>query len=161
MTRRQITALSLILTASLALTACANQPGAKPTVWFWWPSHWKHQDFVPYQENAKGPHNNQWDSQKWTPEDWVAQRGSQMDVIAGFYTADIIRNQYVDRNGLPILVIGPGFYRLGGNDKRRVTETIDHIYHITSSAPHGSYQLYDWESKKPVGVYTSNGLQIQ
>ena len=83
-----------------------------------------------------------------------------MNVIRGFYTADIIRDQYVD-DDVPVLEVGPGFYMLGGHDKRRVTELVDDVYGITSSKRFGMFMIYDWKTEKAIGAYTQYGLQLQ
>ncbi len=132
----------------------------KPWIWSWWESHWDNLDFEPYLDDAKHPHNSQWKDDKWRPEDWVAQRESQSELIRGFYTADILRSQYID-DDVPVLEVGPAFYMLGGQDKRRVAETIDAAYQVTSSRVNGIFMLYDWKTHKAVGVYTQNGLQLQ
>lgn len=132
----------------------------KPWIWGWWPSHWDNLDFEPYLEDAKYPHNSQWDKNPWKPEHWAQQRESGKHVIEGFYRADIIREQYVD-DDIPVLVVGPGFYLLGGQDKRRVTKMVDDVYNITSTRLNGMYMLYDWKTEKAIGAYTKYGLQIQ
>jgi hypothetical protein len=132
----------------------------KPWIWSWWPGHWENLDFEPYLEPAKHPHNSQWDESDWQPEHWISQRKDAIDTLQGFYFADVLRGQYYD-DDLPVLEVGPAFYRLGGHDKRRVTALVDSIYEVTTSRPNGMFMLYDWKSKKPVGAYTQHGLQIQ
>ena len=132
----------------------------KPWIWSWYPSHWTNLDFEPYLEDAKHPHNSQWEDSKWKSEHWAQQRESGKHVIEGFYRADIIREQYVD-DDIPVLVVGPSFYLLGGQDKRRVAEMVDSVYHITDTRKNGMYMLYDWKTEEAIGSYTKYGLQIQ
>ena len=79
-----------------------------------------------------------------------------LTLVQGFYDADILRDQYT-RNKIPVLVVGPGFYMLGGQDKRRVTATVDHVWNITGGHPDGIFMLEDWRTGNPVGTYTKDG----
>ena len=132
----------------------------KPWIWSWWPSHWENMDFEPYLEPGKDPHNAQWDQKIWKPADWAVQKGSSQDVLKGLYTAEILNDQYVD-DDIPVLEVGPNFYHLSGFDKRRVVAMVDDVYQITASKQDGMFMLYDWRTKKAVGIYTAHGLQIQ
>lgn len=135
--------------------------GPKPTIWAWWPKHWTGLDFKPYIDNPTQSHNSQWDQQNWKPADWAAQRGgSGMKVISGFYKADILRSQTID-DEIPVVTVGPAFYMLGGNDKRRVMETIDQEFQITTGKPNGMFMLRDWNTRRDIGSYTAYGLQLQ
>ena len=155
-----------MLTMVIAASVLANPAHAnpKPSSWFWSEGpiddHWKNLDFIPHLEDAKHPQNSQWDHvTPWKPDDWIAQRESSMTLVQGFYDSDVLRKQYMNR-GVPMLVVGPGFYKLGGYDKRRVAQTLDQVYQITSSAPDATFLIKDWTGK-PVGAYTKYGLQLQ
>lgn len=133
----------------------------KPWVFGWWPSHWKNLDFKPYIEDPKQPHNSQWNDANWHPQDWVDQRGGEgAKLIRGFYYADILRGQHVEDDVL-VLEVGPAFYMLGGEDKRRVAAAVDHVYKVTDSRINGMYMLHDWRTGKEIGSYTRYGLQLQ
>ncbi|HEY0901746.1 MAG TPA: hypothetical protein VGD95_06445 [Micavibrio sp.] len=135
--------------------------GPKPTIWAWWPWHWTNLDFKPYIDHPTQAHNSQWDQSNWKPADWAAQRGGKnMNVISGFYQADIIRSQMVD-DDIPVLVVGPAFYMLGGHDKRRVMEVIDDEFQITAGKLNGMFMIRDWNTKRDIGSYTVHGLQLQ
>ena len=152
----------MILAVSLVVMSFSSMAYAepKPWIWSWWGSHWDNLDFIPYLEDGKRPHNSQWKESKWRPEHWEAQRPSSMEVIRGFYTADIVRGQYMD-NDVPVLEVGPSFYMLGGEDKRRVAQMVDYVYGITAAKPNGMFMLYDYETEEAIGAYTKYGLQIQ
>jgi hypothetical protein len=132
---------------------------------FWPPSHWRDQDFIPYYSNGTDPHNTQWNDdqlnrQNWSPDKWVSwNKGDGLGLIQKWYTADILRDQMID-DGVPVLVVGPNFYHLSGYDKRRVIETIDHVYAVTSAMPKMFY-LQDWGTKKHIGYYSPKGLVLQ
>lgn len=129
-------------------------------VWGWGPSHWENLDFEPYLQNGKHPHNSQWNEKDWTPEYWAQQRSSDLQVLRGFYFSDVIRDQYFE-DDIPVLEVGPNFYKLSGYDKIRVAKMFDSVYGITEGNEFGMYMLYDWKSEKPIGAYTRYGLQIQ
>lgn len=116
--------------------------------------------FQPYLENSKHPHNTQWAGYGWYAEDWMSQSRSNLDLVNGFYTADILRDQKMD-DGVPVLVVGPNFYRLSGLDKRRIVTTVDTVYGVTKNGGHKTIQLRDWYTKMPIGIYTEYGLQLQ
>lgn len=151
---------AIALTVSVLSVSSAAYAEPKPWVWSWWESHWDNQDFEPYLEAGKHPHNTQWDNNKWEPVHWAQQRNTRSDVIKGFYTADILRDQYMD-DDIPVLEVGPAFYMLGGHDKRRVTAMVDYTYNITNTVENGMYMIRDWKSGKMIGSYTKYGLQIQ
>lgn len=159
-----MTILRVLAVFSFIIMGCLSPSTAQaePKWWiFGWNSdHWYKQDFQPYLENGHHPHNSQWDNKDWEPEDWIAQRSTSHELVDGFYRANIIDEQLIC-DDIPVLKVGPGFYRLGGHDKRRVTETLDHIYQITSRSQNGVFMLRDWKSNKTIGSYTKYGLQIQ
>lgn len=150
----------LAIISMICLYSSTAMAGPKFFGLFWWGSHWTNLDFEPYLETAKPPHNTQWDSHIWSPADWIAQRSDANDLIRGFYNADILRAQVMD-DDVPVLVVGPRFYMLNGEDKRRVAATVDNVYQITSSRLNGMYVLQDWKTDKMIGSYTQYGLQIQ
>lgn len=154
-------ALALLAAPLLTLAAGTAQAGPKFWIFGWGDSHWGQLDFAPYMEPSKTPQNTQWAADDWAPQHWIAQRGRDSALLHGFYSADIIRDQYISWRGMPVLEVGPGFYMLGSQDKRRVTKTLDHVYNITTGRPNGMYILRDWRTDRTVGVYTRAGLQLQ
>lgn len=158
---------------SLVIGLCAAPPaqaqGPKPWIFSWWPSHWADLNFEkPYLEQGKKPHNSQWNNIDWAPQDWLSQYENQLVLIDDFYRARIITDQYVKRGffGLgrdimPVLEVGPAFYRLGGQDKRRVADTFDTVYGITASKVFGMYVLEDSLTGRQIGTYTQYGLSLQ
>ncbi|MCC7305782.1 MAG: hypothetical protein IT558_05935 [Alphaproteobacteria bacterium] len=155
--------LIAILPILVFLVAAPVQAAPKPTYWDWWPGHWDKDMARPHLEDGKMPHNSQWENDKWTPQDWTASRGSEMDVLQGLYDADILRDQYRNGDNIPVLQVGPNFLRLSGQEKRRVAAYIDQVFGITSSSPDGMFYIYlsrGWFAD-PIGTYTRRGLQLQ
>ena len=136
---------------------------SKANPWSWPQRHtiWSEaKHYQPYLENAKHPHPAQWADQDWYAEDWISQRQSGFNLVQGFYSSDIIRNQDVD-DGVPVLVVGPNFYHLSGYDKRRVVHTIDVVYGVTQQQQGATIMLKDWYTKRAIGYFDNQGLSLQ
>jgi len=120
-------------------------------------SHYK--PFRPYLEDSKHLQIPQWEDENWYVEDWTSQKDG-LDLIKGFYDADIIRDQAVGKNEMPVLIVGSNFYHLSGLDKRRVTQTIDTVYGIVSAKQNGSFLIQDWSTRSYIGAFDENGLRL-
>ncbi len=116
--------------------------------------------FNPYLENGLAPHPETYPEDGWTPSVWVQQKRNGLDLVNGFYRADIIRGQHVE-DGASVVTVGPNFYRLGGQDKERVIASVDNVYGITAQRSDGAILLRDWSTRRDVGVFTKSGLMIQ
>ena len=101
----------------------------------------------------------QWAHEDWYAEDWTSQKKG-MDLVQGFYDADIFRDQTKTDSGLPVLVVGPNFYHLSGYDKRRVVHVLDVVYGLTEQKTNGSFLLQDWHSGSMIGSFDRNGLTL-
>lgn len=152
-----------ILVAALlcfCLQTGTAQADPKPWIFGWWPEHWKDQTFQHGIDHPTQSQTLQWRGNGWRPEDWAMQRDNNaLQVVDGLYRADIIRRQYISKE-IPTLEVGPGFYMLGGEDKRRVASMIDFTFGITSDELYGLYQLTDWRTRKIIGTYTREGLAL-
>ncbi len=115
--------------------------------------------FYPYLETPRHLQIPQWEDKNWYAEDWLSQK-SGMDLVKGFYKADILRDQIAGKAEAPVLIVGPNFYRLSGYDKRRVATIIDKVYGITAQKVNGSFYLQDWRTKDKIGVYDQDGLRL-
>lgn len=143
------------------MAAPAMADSGKWFYWQWSPFHFKNLDFERRHLNdAKFPHNRQWDKETWVPEAWISQREDGLALIDGFYKADILEDQIV-KDGIPYLYVGPQFYTLSGYDKKRLAETIDAVYGVTKSGDNEVFILYDGAQNYTIGMYTKNGLQLQ
>ncbi len=128
---------------------------------WWWEDHWKNQDFNPHYDNGTDPHNSQWVGKDWSPADWIKSVGGNgTKLVDGWINAGILVGSYKDSDGVPYLEVGPNFYHLSGYDKRRVTQTLDAIYKVTSVSP-SMYFLKDADTKEIIGTYTKEGLNLE
>ena len=149
-----------LLMVSMAGPAFAQ---AQPWPFGWWPGHWKwtsYKKFQPYLENGKHTQNQQWAAEDWYVQDWISQNKDGFTLIDGFFRSDILREQ-TESDNVPVLIVGPNFYRLGGLDKRRVLTTLDSVYGITAGGEHPLIILKDWNTKKEIGLFTKEGLQLE
>ncbi|MCB1558832.1 MAG: hypothetical protein KDJ50_07935 [Alphaproteobacteria bacterium] len=153
----------MIFTVFLSICAFSGhsaEAGSKFYSHWWWQSHWKNQDFIPYYDNGTEPHNTQWDKKEWHPTDWITMNGGDsQNLMHRWYTAKIINAQYYD-DEIPYLDVGVNFYHLSGYDKSRIMETVNYIYQITEKSPRMFY-LRDPQTEKIIGYYGSDGLILQ
>jgi hypothetical protein len=133
---------------------------------FYWPArHWKvtgqDQDFKPYKDDPILTHlYRQKLDANWKPQQWISAVGGAEKTMDLLYRADIIRAQN-ESEGIPVMVVGPAFYRLSPENQRKMVQVVDHIYGITQTHPAGLFYLRDWHTKYAVGLYDHNGLQMQ
>lgn len=156
---------AFFMISALGVVSAATAQSSKNMFGHWPIKHWEDQDFIPYYTNGTDPHNTQWNgfelnAQNWTPAQWVAlNKWDGLGLIQRWYTADIVRDQMVE-DDVPTLVVGPNFYHLSGADKRRVIQTIDHVYGVTQVKPRLFY-LKDWGTGRHIGYYSPQGLVLQ
>lgn len=155
----------LILFTIFSFLIGVEKAQAEPKTSFWgWNKEKEHYDSIkrynPYLENSRHVQIPQWAHQEWYAEDWLTQKDG-MELIQGFYKADILRDQIVAKQSqLPNLVVGPNFYHLSGYDKRRVVHIVNVVYGMTASKPDGAFMLSDWYTKKTIGLFDDNGLTL-
>ncbi len=146
-----------------AITAPSSARAEQLWPFGWWPGHWtwtSYKKFNAHLETGKDTQNQQWASEDWYVQDWLSQNKDNFALIDGFFRADILREQ-TDQSDVPVLIVGPQFYRLGGLDKRRVVTTLDTVYGITSRGNHPMIVLKDWHTKREIGLFTKDGLQLE
>lgn len=161
-TRQKINLLISLAVLAGAFTAPAM---AEPKPWplGWWPGHWdwaEYKNFNSYLEKGKDTQNQQWSREDWYVQDWVSQSEDEFKLIDGFFKADVLREQ-TEEDDVPVLIVGPQFYRLGGFDKRRVLTTLDAVYGITDRGEHPLIVLKDWHTDREIGIFNKDGLQLE
>ena len=154
---------TIIFQVFVILGLCIFLPGAAQASdmgdYIWGPPS---TDIVqPYLEGAKIPHNARWADDVWSPQDWIDSRnGNALAVVNGFYTAEIVTDQYFD-DDVPVLEVGQGFLELGAQEKRRVVKFMDEVYGVTAFAETPVILIYFYKGDELVGVFTEEGLQLQ
>lgn len=155
----------LFLTVFLSVLLLPAQ-GSAETKRSWWGWTKKHdfyrqsQKYRPLLEDSRHVQIPQWEHEDWYAEDWLSQKDG-MELISGFYDADILRDQVIREEGVPVLVVGPNFYRLSGFDKRRVVHVVDVVYGITESGADAAFELEDWNTRMVIGAFDKEGLRLR
>lgn len=148
-----------LLVAAMAF-GMSSPSFAKKGSWSWWPNHWQEMDFTPYVGGQKLHQRWVWDSDPWTPQDWIDQAGDEKRVLHDFYAAGILTDQYTDSDDIPVLEVGDGFIKLSGKARRRVLGFVDYVFEITKSEEFGTfYVYYQKDDEKPMGLYNKHGFQ--
>tara|TARA_B100002019_G_C21009664_1_gene469380 strand:+ start:84 stop:551 length:468 start_codon:yes stop_codon:yes gene_type:complete len=150
--------LAALVCSSCLFMADSASADEKWTYWTWPIGHFTQMEFDRrYYEDGKIPHNRQWDKEQWTPSAWLSQ---DIELIKEFYRHHVLKDQKV-KGGVPYLYVGWQFHNLSGYDKRRVVQTIDHVYGITSIEDDAVFYLYDPRENDVIGMYSKYGLQLQ
>lgn len=120
----------------------------------------------------------QWEGKAWDPTAWPVSYQNKNKFTQNLFDADIIRDQYIKKGHLntkdtyinteytanggrvPVVVVGPNFYRLSDQDQHRICDTLNQLYGATDGQ-YGHFLLTDWYSKKIIGEYTKTGLTLR
>lgn len=120
----------------------------------------------------------QWEGKDWDPAAWPISYQNKKKFTQNLFDADIIRDQYIKKgymnvrdtysnveyteNGgrVPVVEVGPNFYRLSDHDQYRVCDTLNQLYGATTGK-YGGYVLTDWYSGKIIGEYSKSGLTLR
>ena len=150
---------SFLLLLVLAAVGFSGQSVAdKATYWdFIYHEGYKH-NFDPYVGQQKLKQRSEADMDSWTPADWIVNPGDEKVVLRDFYTMGIIKEQYMDRDNIPVLRVGEPFVKLSSFDQKRVLRFIDYVFKITESEENGMYYVvYDLDDDKPLGIFNKSG----
>ena len=119
------------------------------------PNHYK---FLPLVSNNDQEHKHPgaWEGQDWDVSRWNSKWTPEI-AIQRFFHARIFENQYLRNGNVPVLELGPTFYKLSDLDQRRTlkllmeqAEIFKHGYNIV--------ELVDWSTLDIVGSYTPKGM---
>ena len=144
----------------LTVFASPLQAHANARSWAWWPQNWQDMNFEPHIGAQKILQRSVWDSDTWTPEQWINTPGDEKRIIHNFYKTHLITNQYTDGDNIPVLEVGPPFIQLSRLDRRRVLQFVDYVFNITAAEKDGMfYVLYAENRREPLGIYNRYGFQ--
>jgi hypothetical protein len=144
--------LFLVIPAVLTLSACEGVKYNQVDSF--------HKDFSPQLKAYGETIPAQWKDRDWDPTQWPLSYQNKDKFTQGLFDADILREQYIKADAVPVVVVGPGFYRLSDLDQGRVCKTLDMLYGATNG-PYGHFLLQDWYSRDIVGDYTKTGLTLR
>ncbi|MCK5658655.1 MAG: hypothetical protein KAH96_02095 [Alphaproteobacteria bacterium] len=118
----------------------------------------KHYEFLPLVSNNDPEHQHPgaWEGQDWDVSKWNSQWTPEI-AIKKFFHARIFENQYLRNGNVPVLELGPTFYKLSGLDQRR---TLKLLMEQTAIFEQGFsiVELVDWSTHDIVGSYTPKGM---
>jgi hypothetical protein len=176
---RKVLFASLILSLLLPVQAQALKGGEQPSSAFeenrtnnrspsgilffpnWLIAKPEHYEFLPQRSNHD-PQNTmapQWDGQEWDTAAWDGVNWTPEKAIERFYVNKTFKRQYMSSRDLPVLVVGPTFYKLSDLDRRRsVKLLVDHEKVFDSGI--GAVELRDWDTNEIIGNYTKKGLLL-
>jgi hypothetical protein len=117
-----------------------------------------HDEFSPRVSNSDPltQHPHQWDGQDWDPSKWNGEWASE-NTLRKFFRARIFEKQYLDRNDIPVVELGPAFYKLSDLDQRRTLKLLsDQMAFFAKGYP--TVKLVDWHTRDVIGAYTAKGM---
>jgi len=118
----------------------------------------KHQEFTSYASNwdiqgefPEAWENEEWDTSKW-PDDWRENM-----TMVRLFRGQIFKQHYLKDGKMPVLVLGPVFYKLSDLDRNRVLKFFANESGILKKGA-DIIELVDWGTHKIVGAYTEKGM---
>lgn len=117
-------------------------------------------DFSPllYERGETFP--ARFDGKSWDPALWPLAYQDRDNFTRQLFDSDIIDDQYIQKETIPVLVVGPNFYHLSDIDQYRVTNALDQLYGATTGE-YGGYLLQDYHTREMIGSYTKAGLSLR
>lgn len=118
----------------------------------------EHYEFTPQVSNhdPQNQHPAAWEGQDWDTSKWG--RGWTSDsTLRKFFEARIFERQYMEDGKVPVLQVGPTFYKLSDLDQRRTLKLLTDHTGIFKKG-HKVVELVDWSTHEIVGTYTPKGM---
>lgn len=153
-------------------TRTANRTADGLTIWPAWvfarPAHY---DFLPMRSNHDSQHQHpqQWDGQDWDPAAWDGETWTPKTALKKFYKNRTFHKQYMAgakrinnpkvQAQIPVLEVGPMFYKLSDLDQRRALKLLADYTQVFEGG-HTMIQLLDWQTHEDVGSYTPQGMYL-
>jgi len=109
-------------------------------------SNWDVQAMHPAADIGKG-----WDQDLWS------KRWTDDVVVRKLFQNRVFDNEFIQKGGMPVLVVGPQFYKLSDLDRRRSLDLVVRNANLFNRG-YGYVRLMDWWSKEPIGGYTKQGM---
>jgi len=95
--------------------------------------------------------NEYWDSDKW-PKTWKSNA-----TVLRLFEGDIFKRHYMKGGQVPVLEVGPVFYRLSSLDKERTIRLFAQQSDILNRG-FDILELADWANHKIIGSFTKYGM---
>ncbi|MDY0008928.1 MAG: hypothetical protein RBS08_04410 [Bdellovibrionales bacterium] len=129
----------------------------------------EHYDFLPMTSNHDPHHQHpqQWDGQDWEPAAWDGKRWTAETALQGFYKNHTFHKQYLGgakrlnnpnvQAQIPVLEVGPTFYKLSDLDQRRALKLLADYTDVFGKG-YTLIDLRDWKTGSSVGHFTPKGM---
>lgn len=128
----------------------------------------EHYEFLPMTSNHD-PHNQhpqQWDGQDWDPAGWN-ENWTTEKTLKRFFENHTFSKQYMGGSKrvnndkiqaqIPVLEVGPTFYKLSDLDRRRSLKLLADYTQVFGKG-FEMIELRDWRSHETIGSYTPKGM---
>lgn len=126
----------------------------------------EHFEFLPDTSNVdpQNDHPAQWQGQDWDTTKWNSAQWTPETAVEKFFRGGIFARQYLREtrargNWVPVLELGPNFYKLSDLDQRRSLKLLADTTEIFGQG-YGFVELRDWHTRKEVGRYLPQGLYL-
>jgi hypothetical protein len=124
-------------------------------------------EFLEHNSNhdPQNQHPQQWQGQDWDEKAWQGSGWTTENTLKNLFQNDVFRTQFIrsghdnsiKASGVPVLVLGPTFYKLSNLDQRRSVKLLVDRAGLFNRG-YSMVELQDWYNKKAVGNYTPRGL---
>lgn len=115
-------------------------------------------EFTPLVSNhdPQNEHPGAWEGQDWDVSQWNPQWTPET-AIGKFFQARIFAARYMRNGTVPVVELGPTFYKLSALDQRRTLRLLTDQSGLFSKG-YSVVELADWWTHDIVGAYTPKGL---
>lgn len=137
------------------LNSDAHAVGTFPDWMFQKPKHYEFTSGVSNWE-IQGEFPQSWQAENWGAEDWP--EGWKADTtMLRMFRGGVFKRHYLKEGQIPVLVVGPQFYRLSSQDRERVVRFFADESKILTRG-FDIIQLVDWGDHRIIGSYTKHGM---
>lgn len=120
----------------------------------------EHYEFLPATSNNDPQHRHpaQWAGQDWDPSMWGANWTPET-TVQRFFQGRVFHRQYTRNGKMPVLEVGPTFWKLSDLDRRRSLKLLADYSDVFGKG-FQMIELRDWYTRKIVGSYTEKGMLL-
>lgn len=130
----------------------------------------EHYEFLPMTSNHDPHHQHpqQWDGQDWDPAAWNEKWTPEV-TLQNFYKNRVFHRQYMSgatrlnnpkvQAQVPVLEVGPNFYKLSDLDQRRALKLLADYTGVFEKG-YKIIDLHDWRMRESIGQYTPRGMYL-
>lgn len=117
-----------------------------------------HAEFLPLSSNQDPQHRHPAgsDGQEWDPAKWGGDWTPET-AIRKFFAARIFERKYIRHGGIPVVELGPAFYKISDLDQRRTLKLLIDQTGIFNQG-FDVVELLDWDTHARIGSYTPKGM---